>query len=72
VRGTKAFKRMFESDKNEKDNTSVPELNWRPIIPSMGNHTQPNGNADSRFISVGTPRLARVIMREAHPNELKK
>jgi hypothetical protein len=42
--------------KNEKDNTSAPELNWHPIVPSTGNHIQPNGNTVSRFISVG-PRV---------------
>ena len=60
-----------------KKYTSVPELDWRPIIPSTGNHTQPDGNADSRFISVGprvtsTPTLVRAIIQEANPNRLMK
>jgi AbrB family looped-hinge helix DNA binding protein len=51
----------------------VPELNWRPIIPSTGNQTQPNGNADSRFISIG-PRVASTLtlVREIIPAPIPK
>jgi hypothetical protein len=28
---------------NGDKNTSAPELNWLPIIPSTGNHIQPQG-----------------------------
>ena len=35
------IKRMIY--KGWRINTSVPELNWHPIIPNTGNHIQPQG-----------------------------